>query len=203
MSSPFEPVPPAAAPFRGYRWQLDRAVQTNTWSRLLFSTALLLYTVFGPGILLRFPSSGGGVGFEPVSRFYAFRPVLYALGFIAMVSVLAVLARRAVLLFELVLAADMTETTSPSERERYVRHLQPSTLPLLLSGSRLVDLLILLALEVGYAFWILLLVATIPPGLRVYGVVGVVIGSYGLFASIITCVSVWVSLNARLRRLQP
>jgi hypothetical protein len=201
MSVPDEPLEKAVALKSGYRWQLDRAISANTYLRVFFSTLLLLYAVFGPGVLLRFPASGGGVGFEPVSRFYAFRPVLYALMFVVLVCVLAALAKRALDLFEATLAVDTTEATGVSERDRYIRRLKPSPLPLVLSGHGLVDLLILGAILVAYSFWIVLLVETIPPGMGGYAVAGIVLGSYGLFGAMIVCLWVWLALTARGRRL--
>ena len=51
--------------------------------RVLFSLALLVHAGFGPGLLLRFPLTGSN-SVEPIARFYAFRPVIYALLLVAL-----------------------------------------------------------------------------------------------------------------------
>ena len=50
----------------GYRWELDRAIRTNNYLRVFFSTGLLIYCGFGPGLLIRFPVSIGGVTLETI-----------------------------------------------------------------------------------------------------------------------------------------
>jgi len=202
MSVPTEKEERAAALRTGFRWQLDRAIQINAYLRVLFSTVLLLYAVFGPAVLLRFPTSAGGVGFDSASRFYAFRPVLFALGFAAMFAVLGVLARRGFELFEAALFTDTTESTTVVERDHYIRLLLPGPLPFLLSGQRVVDILILVMVLVAYAFWVMFLVATVPPGMGGYGIAGVVLGSYGLFAAVIITGLIWCGIAARARRLR-
>ncbi|MEO0080472.1 MAG: hypothetical protein ABIK44_07340 [candidate division WOR-3 bacterium] len=191
----------AAAIRSGYRWELDRAIRTNTYLRVLFSVLLAGYAGFGPGVLIRFPASAGGVGYDAVSRFYAFRPVLFALMFVALVCVLAALARRAVVLFEAALAEDTTEATTIAERDRYIRHLRPSPFPFVLSGSILVDLLIYVVILLAYGVWTVILVETVPFGMGAYQIVGVVVGSYGLFAAMIITGLVWSGLAARMKRL--
>lgn len=202
VSAPVEKPEDLLRPPSGFRWQLDRAIQTNGYLRVFFSGLLLMYAVFGPAALLRFPTSAGGIGFDSASRFYAFRPILYSLAFIAIFIVLGVLTRRSFELFETALVLDTTERTTIAERERYLRLLLPSPLPFALAGQRIVDLLILVVVLCAYSFWVLFLVATIPPGMGVYGVAGVVIGSYGLFAALITTGIVWSTAVTRIRRLR-
>ncbi|MEO0073380.1 MAG: hypothetical protein ABIK43_01795 [candidate division WOR-3 bacterium] len=189
-------------PPSGFRWQLDRAIQTNGYLRVFFSGLLLVYSVFGPAALLRFPTSAGGIGFDSASRFYAYRPTLYSIAFIAIFIVLGALARRSFELFETALVLDTTERTSITEREKYLRLLMPSPLPFTLSGQRIVDLSILVILLCAYSFWVLFLAATVPPGMSCHGVAAVVIGSYGLFAAMITTGIVWSSAATRIRRLR-
>jgi hypothetical protein len=186
----------------GFRWQLDRAIQANAYLRVFFSALLLVYATFGPAVLLRFPTSAGGVGFDSASRFYAYRPVLFALAFAALFAVLAILCRRGYELFEAALFADTTETTTASERDRYIRLLLPSAQPFVLSGQRTVDLLILVMVLVAYSFWVLFLVQTIPPGMGGYGVAGIVLGSYGLFTALFATALTWAWVGSRAGRLR-
>jgi len=196
---PADQLPSAVS---GYRRELARAARQTGYLRVFFSVLLLLYAGLGPGLLGRFPGSAGGVGFDPVSRFYAFRPALFALGFVAVACVLAALARRAADLFALGLAEDESERTASAERERYIRHLHPSPLPFVLSGQLLVDLLVLVVALGAFAFWVLLLVETIPAGLGGYRVAGVVLGAYGAFSTVIIFAFVWFGLAERRRRLR-
>ena len=173
------------------RDELTRAVRFNAYLRILFSLVLLAYAVFGPGLLLRFPSTGN-IGLEPLSQFFAFRPVIFALLFVALISVLAALARRATELFEAKAQADIGTAVSLEDRKSYLRHLHPSVFPFVLSGQSLIDGVIFVVALVAYSFWVVLLVETTPSGMGAYEVVGVVLGSYGLFASIIIVGLVWL-----------
>lgn len=183
----------------GYRWELDRAIRTNNYLRVFFSTGLLIYCGFGPGLLIRFPVPVGGVTLDAVSKFYAFRPVIFALLFVALACVLAALARRAQLLFERALDEDTGQ--SPEERRRYVADLKPPAFPFVLSGHTMVDLAIAVASLVSYAFWVILLVETIPMGMAVYQTVGIVLGCYGLSGGLIVTAFVWFGLARRSRAL--
>ena len=40
----------SAAIKSGYRWELDRDIRTNNYMRVFFSTAVLGYCSFGPGL---------------------------------------------------------------------------------------------------------------------------------------------------------
>lgn len=202
MSNPSEQHKELLRPPTGLRWQLDRVMQTNSYLRVFFSGLLLIYAVFGPATLLRFPTSAGGTTFDSASRFYASRPVLYSIAFIAIFVVLGALARRSFDLFETALVLDTTESTTIAERDRYLRLLMPSPLPFNLSGQHIVDLSVLVVVLAAYVFWVLFLVGTVPPGMGAYGTVGVVIGSYGLFAALITTGIVWANTRDRIRRLK-
>jgi hypothetical protein len=184
----------------GYRWELDRAIRTNNYLRVFFSTGLLIYCGFGPGLLIRFPVSVGGVTVDAVAKFYAFRPVIFALLFVALASVLAALARRALLLFERALDEDTGQ--SPEERRRYIADLKPATLPFVLSGHMMVDLSIGVVALVAYGFWVVLLVEIIPIGMMAYQTAGIVLGCYGLAGSLIVIGFVWFGLARRVRRLE-
>jgi hypothetical protein len=183
----------------GYRWELDRAIRTNNYLRVFFSTGLLIYAGFGPGLLIRFPVSVGGVSLEAVAKFYAFRPVIFALLFVALACVLAALARRALLLFERALDEDTEQ--QPGQRRRYIADLRPPAFPFVLSGHIMVDLSIAVATLVAYGFWVILLVETIPLGMGVYQTTGIILGCYGLFGSLIVTAFVWYGLARRVRRL--
>lgn len=198
-------VPPAlsdtvaAAIKSGYRWELDRAIRTNTYLRVFFSVMMLVYSGFGPGVLMRFPVSVGGVRIDAVTQFYAFRPVIFALIFVSFVCVLAALARRANLLFEAAFAEDFESEGSPEVRDKYLKNLKPSLFPFVLSGSILVDVLIFVVALAVYGFWVVLLVETIPQGLGGHQIAGVVLGSYGFFAAIIIFSSIWSGLLVKSR----
>ncbi len=183
-------------PESGYRWELDRALRTNAYLRVFFSCALLLYCAFGPGILIRFPLTAEQPQAEPLVHFYAFRPAIFALVFAALACVLAALAQRGQVLFEAVLAAD-----KPSEPTGYLRYLSPSPFPFVLSGNLVVDLIVFAVALAAYAFWVVLLVETTPPVLQAYQIAGVVLGSYGLFATVIVVTYVWANLVRRRRRV--
>jgi hypothetical protein len=169
----------------------------------------LVHAGFGPGLLLRFPITGAS-SVEPVAQFYAFRPVIYALLLVALVAVLAALCRRAVGLFEaewgllgpLPLADDTASPAADDRRARYLRLLRPSPIPFVLSGHVAVDAVIFGAALLAYSFWIVILAETTPPDMSGYQVAGIVLGSYGLFASAIIAGLVWFGSARRLRRLR-
>jgi hypothetical protein len=189
-----------------FREHIGRAARATFYLRILFSLALLVHAGFGPGLLLRFPLTGSN-SVEPIAQFYAFRPVIYALLLVALVSVLAALGRRAVRLFEaewglLPLAEDTASPAADDRRERYLRLLRPSPSPFLLSGHIGVDLVIFGAALLAYSFWIVLLAETTPPNMSGYQVAGIVLGSYGLFASVIITGLVWFDSARRLSRLK-
>jgi hypothetical protein len=193
----------------GFREHLGRAARATFYLRVLFSLALLVHAGFGPGLLLRFPLTGSN-SVEPIAQFYAFRPVIYALLLVALVAVLAALCRRAVRLFEaewdllvpLSLAGDTADPAADGRRERYLRLLWPSPSPFLLSGHIGVDLVIFGAALLAYSFWILILAETTPANMSGSQVAGIVLGSYGLFASLIITGFVWFSATRRLSRLK-
>ena len=185
----------------GYREHLSRAARVNFYLRVLFSLFTLIHTGFGPGLLLRFPASGGYVVIEPLAQFYAFRPVIYALLFIALVCVLAALCRRATILFEAEFAEDASVSDSTEERGRYLRLFRPSPTPFVLSSNIAVDLTIFVAALLAYSFWVVVLAETAPPGLTGYQAAGIVLGSYGLFAALIIMGLSWFSAARRLHRL--
>jgi hypothetical protein len=184
-----------------FREHLGRAARATFYLRVLFSLALLIHAGFGPGLLLRFPLTGSN-SFEPVAQFYAFRPVIYALLLVALVAVLAALCRRAVGLFEAEFAEDTALPGAGDRRERYLRLLRPSPTPFVLSGHTAVDFVIFVAALLAYSFWIVILAETTPPNMSGYQVAGIVLGSYGLFASVIITGLVWFDSARRLRRLR-
>jgi hypothetical protein len=190
----------AAAIKSGYRWELDRAMRTNSYLRVFFSVIMLVYCGFGPGVLMRFPVSVGGVRIDPVTQFYAFRPVIFALVFVSLVCVLAALSRRAHVLFEAALVEDLDTERSAERRRKYIQNLRPSMFPFVLSGSTLVDVLIFVVALAVYAFWVVLLVETVPQGLGGHQVAGIVLGSYGLFAAIIIFSTIWSGLLMRSKK---
>lgn len=183
-------------PGSSYRWELDRTLRTNAYLRVFFSCALLLYCAFGPGILIRFPLTAEQPQAEPLVHFYAFRPAIFALVFAALACVLAALAQRGQALFEAVLAVD-----KPREPMDYLRHLSPSPFPFVLSGNLVVDFIVFTVALAAYVFWVVLLVETTPPTLQAYQIAGIVLGSYGLFATVIVVMYVWANLVRRRRRL--
>jgi hypothetical protein len=185
----------------GFREQLGRAARATFYLRVLFSLAVMVHAGFGPGLLLRFPLTGSN-SVEPVAQFYAFRPVIYALLFVALVCVLAALCRRAVGLFEAEFAVDTADAAASGTRERYLRLLRPSPTPFVLSGNIAVDLVIFGAGLLAYSFWIVILAETTPTTMSGYQVAGIVLGSYGLFAALIITGLVWFSSARRLGRLR-
>jgi len=185
----------------GYREHLSRVARANFYLRILFSLATLVHAGFGPGLLLRFPTSGGNLAIEPLAQFYAFRPVIYALLFIALMCVLAALCRRAAILFEAEFTEDVRAAGSTEERGRYLLLLRPSPTPFVLSGNIAVDLTIFVVALLAYSFWVVVLAETTLPGLTGYQSAGVVLGSYGLFAALIITGLVWFSTARRLRQL--
>jgi len=200
---------PTEDPGTGFREHLARAARATFYLRILFSLALLVHAGFGPGLLLRFPLAGTS-SIEPIALFYAYRPVIYALLLVALVAVLAALCRRAVSLFEAEwglggprsLGQDAAQSTAAGERERLLRLLRPSPSPFLLSGHIAVDLVIFGAALLAYSFWIVMLAETTPRNMSGYQVAGIVLGSYGLFASLIVTGFVWFSAARRLRQLE-
>jgi hypothetical protein len=185
----------------GFREHLGRAARATFYLRILFSVALLVHAGFGPGLLLRFPLTGSN-SIEPIALFYAYRPVIYALLLVALVSVLAALCRRAVSLFEAECAEDTVLPDSTGVRERYLRLLRPSPSPFVLSGHVAVDAVIFGAALLAYSFWVLILAETTPRNMSGYQVAGIMLGSYGLFASLIITGFVWFSSARRLKRLR-
>lgn len=185
----------------GYREQLGRAARATFYLRVLFSMFLLIHAGFGPGLLLRFPVTGIGVAIEPLAQFYAFRPVIYALIFTALVCVLAALCRRAIGLFEAEFAEDAEPADPGGEQKQYLRLLRPSPIPFVLSGNIAVDLTVFVASLFAYSFWVVILAETAPSDLSGYQVGGIVLGSYGLFAALIITSLVWFNSARRLRRL--
>jgi len=185
----------------GFREHLGRAARATFYLRVLFSLALLVHAGFGPGLLLRFALTGSN-SVELVARFYAFRPVIYALLLVALVAVLAALCRRAAGLFEAEFAEDTAHPVADDRRERYLRLLRPSPTPFVLSGHIAVDLVIFGAALLAYSFWIVILAETTPPNMSGYQVAGIVLGSYGLFASVIITGLVWFNTARWLSRLK-
>jgi hypothetical protein len=185
----------------GYHEHLGHAARTTFYLRVLFSMFLLIHAGFGPGLLLRFPVAGVGATIEPLAQFYAFRPVIYALLFVALVCVLAALCRRAMGLFEAEFAEDIGPANPGGDQNRYLRLLRPSPTPFVLSGNIAVDLTIFVAALFAYSFWVVILAQTAPPDMVGYQVGGIVLGSYGLFAALIITGLVWFSSARGLRRL--
>jgi len=183
------------------REHLGRAARATFYLRVAFSIALLVHAGFGPGLLLRFPLTGS-LAVEPVAQFYTFRPVIYALLLVALVCVLAALCRRAVGLFEAEFAEDTAHPASPGARERYLSLLRPSPTPFVLSGNIAVDTVIFGLALLAYSFWIVILAETTPPNMSGYQAAGIVLGSYGLFASLIITGFVWFGSARRLGRLR-
>jgi len=194
------PVPPESSG-SAFREHLGRAARATFYLRILFSLALLVHAGFGPGLLLRFPLTGS-IAVEPVAQFYTFRPVIYALLLVALVCVLAALCRRAVGLFEAEFTEDTANPASAGARERYLRLLRPSPTPFVLSSHVAVDTVIFGAALLAYSFWIVILAETTPPNMSGYQVAGIVLGSYGLFASLIITGLVWFGSARRLGRLK-
>ena len=193
-----------ADPFQGpgsaIREHLGRASRATFYLRVLFSLALLVHAGFGPGLLLRFPFTGSFAA-EPLARFYAFRPVIYALLLVALVCVLAALGRRAVGLFEAEFAEDGARLASADARGRYLRMLRPSPTPFVLSGNAAIDLTILLVALCAYSFWVVVLAETAPREMARSQVAGIVLGSYGLFAALIITGFAWFHSARRLGEL--
>jgi len=185
----------------GFREHLGRAARATFYLRILFSVALLVHAGFGPGLLLRFPFTGN-MAVEPVAQFYTFRPVIYALLLVALVCVLAALCRRAAVLFEAEFAEDTAYPVSAGVRDRYLRLLRPSPMPFVLSGNIAVDTIIFGVALLAYSFWVVILAETTPPNLSGHQVAGIVLGSYGLFASVIITGFVWFNSARRLIRLK-
>jgi hypothetical protein len=195
-----KPVPTDFENAGGFREHLGRAARATFYLRILFSIALLVHTGFGPGLLLRFPITGSS-SVEPIALFYAYRPVIYSLLLVALVAVLSALSRRAAGLFEAEWNLIDPQSAAAGERVRYLRLLRPSPSPFLLSGHIAVDLVIFVAALLAYSFWIVILAETTPTSLSGSQVAGIILGSYGLFASLIITGFVWFSAARRLRRL--
>jgi hypothetical protein len=192
MSLPSDPA--------GFRESLSRASRATFYLRIGFSVLFLVYAGFGPGLLFRTLATAN-VGYEPLARFYSFRPVIYSLLFVAFACVLATLARRAVDLFAAEFGEDVGFGASGAHRDRYVHYLKPSPLPFVLSGNTPIDLMIMLVALVGYAFWVVVLAESAPPGIGGYQVAGIVLGSYGLFAALIITGLVWFGSVRRIRAI--
>jgi hypothetical protein len=191
---------PSQSAGSAFREHLGRASRATFYLRVLFSFALLVHAGLGPGLLLRFPLTGS-VAAEPLARFYAFRPVIYAMLLVALVCVLAALCRRAVGLFETEFAEDAARLASAPERGRYLRLLRPSPTPFVLSGNVPVDLTILAVALCAYSFWVVILAETAPREMTKYQIAGIVLGSYGLFAALIITGFAWYNAARRLGRL--
>ncbi len=185
----------------GFREHLGRAARATFYLRILFSVALLVHAGFGPGLLLRFPLTGS-MAVEPVAQFYTYRPVIYALLLVALVCVLAALCRRSVVLFEAEFAEDNARPVSDEARDRYLRLLRPSPTPFVLSANIAVDTIIFGVALLAYSFWVVILAETTPPNLSGHQAAGIVLGSYGFFASLIISGLIWFSSARRLSRLQ-
>jgi hypothetical protein len=177
-----------------YREELSRLSRVTLYLRIVFSTIMLAFTGFGPGLLLRFPFTGSTLALGPMSRFYAYRPVVFALLFAALSCVLVALSRRALVLFRELSAADRAAGG-------YLRYLRPPLFPFVLSGSTVIDLLVFLVVLAAYAFWVIALVETTPMVLRGYQAAGVMLGSYGLFAAVIVTTYGWLDAHRRYRAI--
>jgi len=184
----------------GFRESLGRASRATFYLRVGFSVLFLVYAGFGPGLLYRTLATAN-VSYEPLARFYSFRPVIYALLFVAFACVLATLARRAVDLFAAEFGEDVGFGAAGPDRDRYVHYLKPSPLPFVLSGNTPIDLMIMLVALVGYSFWVVVLAESAPAGIGGYQVAGVVLGSYGLFAVLIITGLVWFGSARRIRAI--
>jgi hypothetical protein len=198
------PVPSDPAGERrpaGFRESLGRASRATFYLRVGFSVLFLVYAGFGPGLLFRTVATGANVGYEPLARFYSFRPVIYALLFVAFACVLATLARRAVDLFAVEFGEDVGFGAANSDRDRYLHYLKPSPLPFVLSGNTPIDLMIMLVALVGYSFWVVVLAESAPAGIGGYQIAGIVLGSYGLFAVLIITGLVWFGSARRIRAI--
>jgi len=191
---------PAENPGNGFREHLGRAARATFYLRVLFSLALLVHAGFGPGLLLRFPLAGS-IAIEPLAQFYAIRPVIYALVLVTLVCVLAALCHRAAGLFEAEFAEDVKHSAATAERGRYFKLLRPSPTPFVLSGNVAMDLVIFAAALAAYSFWVVMLAETTPADLTGRQVGGIILGSYGLFAALITTGLVWFNTARRLKRL--
>jgi hypothetical protein len=185
----------------GFRESLGRAARATFYLRVGFSVLFLVYAGFGPGLLFRAPATGASLTYEPLARFYSFRPVIYALLFVAIACVLATLARRAVDLFAAEFGEDVGFGATGSHRDRYVHYLKPSPLPFVLSGNTPIDLMIMLVALVGYCFWVVVLAESAPPGIGGFQTAGIVLGSYGLFAAVIITGLVWFGSARRIRAI--
>ncbi|MBM3331881.1 hypothetical protein FJY68_08535 [candidate division WOR-3 bacterium] len=184
-----------------FREHLARAARATFYLRVLFSLALLFHAGFGPGLLLRFRLTGCG-SVEPVAQLYAFRPVIYAYLHVALVAVLGALCRRAVGLFEAEYLQDTAHEVARGGRESDLRLLRISPRPFVLSSHIAVDTVIFSAALLAFSFWIVILAETTPANMLSYQVAGIVLGSYGLFASLIIMGLVWFNAARRLARLK-
>jgi hypothetical protein len=177
-------------PDAAQREELSRLSRVTMYLRVIFSIIMLAFASFGPGILLRFPFAGPGVTLGPMSQFYAFRPVIFALLLAALSCVLGALARRAVELFRVL----CTDTPQPGRR-----YLRPAAFPFVLSGSTVIDTLVFIVVLAAYSFWVVVLVETTPVVLVGYQTTGIVMGSYGLFATAIVMGYSWRDTLRRIR----
>lgn len=181
-----------------FREELGRLARVTQYLRVAFSTILLAFAGFGPGLLLRFPGTPMPAG--AMSQFYAYRPVIFALLFVALVSVLGVLSRRAAELYAALYRVDC-RMAEPHQASDYARFLRPPAFPFVLSGGQLVDGLVFVIMLAAYSFWVLVLVETTPLTLHAHQVTGVILGSYGLFAALLVTGFIWRSVALRLRRV--
>lgn len=177
------------------REEMSRLGRVTLYLRVAFSMLMLLFAGFGPGLLLRFPFTGTNLMMGPMSQYYAFRPVIFALLFVALGCVLAALTRRSVVLFRLQVAS----AADGPARQAYAGFLRPPAFPFVLSGSTFVDILVFIIVLAAYSFWVVVLVETTPVVLAGYQTAGIVLGSYGLFANLIVMVFIWLAARRLIR----
>ena len=177
------------------REEISRLGRVTLYLRVAFSILMLLFAGFGPGLLLRFPFTGTNLTMGPMSQYFAFRPVVFALLFVALGCVLAALTRRSVELFRVLARFD----AEAGDRQGFSRYLRPPEFPFVLSGSTFIDILVFLIVLASYSFWVVVLVETTPVVLAGYQVAGIVLGSYGLFANVIVMVFIWLAARRRMR----
>jgi hypothetical protein len=180
-----------------YREELGRLGRVTLYLRVVFSVLMLSFAAFGPGILLRFPFAGAPLALGPMNRFFAFRPGIFALLFVALACVLAALVRRALAIFRELVRLDCRN----GERGDYIRFLRPPLFPFVLSGNTVIDTLVFVVMLAAYGFWVVVLVETTPVVLLGYQTAGVVLGSYGLFAAAIVTAYVWFDARRRSRAI--
>lgn len=177
------------------REEISRLVRATLYLRVAFSFLMLTFAGFGPGLLLRFPFTGTNMTMGPMRQYYAFRPVIFALLFVALGCVLAALTRRSVELFRVLVRPDADNAA----RQVNSRYLRPPEFPFVLSGSTFVDILVFIIVLAAYSFWVVVLVETTPLVFVGYQSAGIVLGSYGLFATVIVMAFIWLAARRRIR----